>query len=114
MNRNQTLPNTKTYVTAAAITDDVATEIVAAKAGLAFHITGGWITNSDATVGTDVSLLCGSTLKAIGHAAAVNGGFVIQTGGLIPGEVNTAWNIDCGTTSATVLVTLVGFWAPLV
>lgn len=60
-----------------ASTDNVAIQVVAAGGANTYHYIQGWtVSNLHTTVGTDVELLCGSTVKALCPGATNYGGCV--------------------------------------
>lgn len=94
------------------ITGTSSTEVVAAQgAGVRFYMTSLLVTNSDATVGTLVSITDGSggTVLAQGYAAAGGGGFSITFPVPCRTTANTALHAVCGTTSAEVYVSAHGY-----
>lgn len=95
--------------TAADITDLTSTELVAAIAGHKVHITDLIITNNDALVGTVVKILNGATTKARFYVHFLTSPIVVNFSRPLLGATNTAWNVQCETTSAQVQATLVGY-----
>jgi hypothetical protein len=99
-------------VTASDITDTTSTSIIAAQgASVRTYLTNVIITNSDATVGTDVIVLDGATRRLVCTAAANNGGCSVALPFALRGTANTAWNCQPVTTSAQVNCTFVGYTA---
>lgn len=97
------------------ITDDTAVAIkAAAGAGQYNYITSLQLANANATVGTDVQVLDGSTVIWRAFLPALADGFAqgIQSVTFNPplvGSNNTALNAKCGTTGATVYVNAQGY-----
>lgn len=99
----------------AAMTGTTSTSLLAAPgASLHNHITGLWVSNSHATVGTDIELQDGSggTTFAVLPAAAVYGGAVAAlTTPLRQPTANTALYVKNTTTGASTRVTAIGYKA---
>jgi hypothetical protein len=99
----------------AAIADTNATAVIAAQgAGVKIYLTSLVVTNSDATVGTLVTIQDGADTPIVlckGYAAPAGGGFAITFPTPPSTTANKALNAICGTTSAEVYVSAVGFTA---
>jgi hypothetical protein len=98
--------------TAGPITGTTATEVRAAPgANIRLHVTSLLVTNSDATVGTNVIITDGSggTTLWEGYAAPAGGGFSCTFPTPLRLTANTALFADCETTSAEVRVSAAGF-----
>jgi hypothetical protein len=91
------------------LTDNNPGTIFPAGTGLAYHVTGGWITNAHATVATEVELLCGGTIQAKAYLPAAGGRLEIVTGGAMKGTKGGAWTARCVTTGSNVTVNLFAF-----
>lgn len=102
----QQISGTTNYVT------NVAADVIAAQAaGVRTYITHILVTNAHATVGTKVSIRDGTTVKYVGYAAAVGGGFTFPLPVPLRGTAATAWTAICGTTGADVDVSISGYTA---
>jgi hypothetical protein len=102
--------NSISGVTASAITDTNAVELIPAQGGeTAVHITALTVTNSDASVGTEVQLLNGATVRWTGFASSAGGGFTLTFPSPLKGAANTAWSVKAVTTSAEVLASVAGY-----
>jgi hypothetical protein len=98
--------------TAGPITGTTATEVRAAPgANIRLHVTSLLVTNSDATVGTNVIITDGSggTTLWEGYAAPAGGGFSCTFPTPLRLTANTALFADCETTSSEVRVSAAGF-----
>jgi len=98
---NALLEKTFSATSASSITNTTSTSLVAATASVIRVITAITVSNMHATVSTIVNILDGSTVKWHGPAAAVGGGYCVS-GLKLVGTVNTAINVQCVTTGASV------------
>lgn len=99
-----------TAVSASDITNTSSTQVKAAVTGLKIYVKSIMVSNMNATVATRVDILAGSTVIWTGPAAAAGGGYQVTFDGLgIPCAAATAINAQCGTTSATVRVSIYGY-----
>ncbi|MFK5173567.1 hypothetical protein ACI3QN_13720, partial [Propionibacterium freudenreichii] len=76
-------------------------DVIAAQgAGIKIVVTSVLVTNAHATVGTKVSIRDGTTVRQVGFAAALGGGFFLHAGGrpLFITAANAAVTAICGTT----------------
>lgn len=104
--------NTVMGSTAKVETTDVTAVIAAQGEGVKIYLTTIMVTNSDATVGTLVTIQDGADTPVVlckGYAAAAGGGFVATFPVPPATTANKALNVVCGTTSAEVYVSAVGF-----
>ncbi len=92
------------------IVNTTSTALIPAQAGARVLISNLIITNSHATQGTVVKVLDGTTLKWRGYAGP-GGGFTLSFGRELVGSVNTAWNIQCETSGASIQASAVGWRA---
>lgn len=93
-------------------TNTTAADVIAAQgAGIRIVVTSILVTNAHATVGTKVEIRDGTTVKIIGYAAAVGGGFALNGGGrpLFIGTANTAITARDVTTGSDVDVSISGY-----
>lgn len=93
-------------------TNSTAADVIAAAgAGVRIAVTSILVTNAHASTGTKVEIRDGTTVKIIGFAAAVGGGFALNSGGspLFIGTANTAITARCVTTGADVDVSISGY-----
>lgn len=111
-----TLPeenNPDNYVSgnlASDVTDTTSTAVIAAQgASIRTCIRDVIVTNGSTTVNTRVDVLDGSTVKHSAFAFANGGGWVARFDPPICGTVNTAWNVQAGTTSSALRATISGF-----
>lgn len=110
--------NNSNFVTgdSGAITDAAYHEIIADPGnGFSIYITSVLVTNADDATGTLVTLVDsdGSPIEgATGYAAAAGGGYSITFPTPIKAPESKAVGAQCGTTGATVYVSVVGFKAP--
>lgn len=86
---------------ASSITNTTSTSLVAATASVIRVITAITVSNMHASVATIVNILNGTTVVWHGPAAALGGGYSISGLHLV-GTVNTAINVQCVTTGASV------------
>lgn len=95
-------------------TDNTAADVIAAPgASVAIVVTALIVTNAHATVGTKVSIRDDATVKIVGYAAAVGGGFILQDpNGLFVAAANAPIRAICGTTGADVDVSVSGYKIP--
>lgn len=97
----------------AKIEDTTATEIIAAQGeSVKIYLTTIIVTNSDATVGTLVKIQDDADTPVVlcqGYAAPAGGGFVATFPVPPSTTANKALDAVCGTTSAEVYVTAVGY-----
>ncbi len=101
----------ETYASAAAVTDTADDEAFAAVASTRHYITSVQVFNADATVGTEVVIKDGSTVKWRGYAAALGGGCSAVFATPLRGTANTAINVANITTSAETYFNLQGYQA---
>jgi hypothetical protein len=99
------------------IEDTSATNVIATDsgAGLKWYVTTIMVTNSDAAVGTLVTIQDdeGSPTKIWeGYAAAGGGGWVVKLDPPVPTAADAHIHALCGTTSAEVYVSVSAFKAP--
>ena len=85
--------------------------IAAAGVGVRIAVTSVLVTNAHATVSTKVSIRDGTTVKIVGYAPALGGGFSLNAGGrpLFITTANAAANAICTTTGADVDVSISGY-----
>lgn len=97
--------------TAAVITDTSASQLIAAQAaGVRIYVTSLLVTNSDATVGTQVEIRDGTTTVLwAGYAAPLGGGFSCTFPVPLKGTAATALNAYCITTSSETRVSVAGY-----
>jgi hypothetical protein len=94
----------------AAITDTTRTAVIAAQgAGVKLYITHIAVTNGDTETGTYVKIEDGTTEIYGGWAAANGGGFSYTLPVPLVLTANTALNVTCGTTGATVYASASGY-----
>lgn len=94
---------------ASLITNTTSTSLIAAGgAGVIYVITAITVSNSSASVGTEVNILDGSTVVWGGPAAAVYGGYSITFPDGLVCTANTAINAQCVTTGASVRACVTG------
>lgn len=94
----------------AAITDTTRTAVIAAQgAGVKLYITHIAVTNGDTETGTYVAIEDGTSEIYGGWAAANGGGFSYTLPVPLVLTANTALNVTCGTTGATVYACASGY-----
>lgn len=94
----------------AAITDTTRTAVIAAQgAGVRIYATHVIVTNSHATVGTVVKIEDGTSEIYNGYAAALGGGFSVTLPVPLRLTANTALNVSCVTTGASVYASASGY-----
>lgn len=98
------------------VENTTATQVIAAPgAGIKIYVRTIMVTNSDASVGTLVTIQddSGSPVKLWeGYAASGGGGFVVTLDPPVPATANQDVDVVCGTTSAEVYCSISGFKAP--
>ena len=99
------------------VEDTTATNVIATDSGasLKWYVTSIMVTNSDATVGTLVTIEDdeGTPTKLWeGWAAAAGGGFAISFPVPVPTAANAHIHVKCGTTSSEVYCSVAAFKAP--
>lgn len=106
---DQIIATTVSGVNSSLVQDTTSTEVIAAQgAGKRTVIESICVQNSDAAVGTWVSILDGATTKWKCYAAVAGGGCCLTLPSPLIGTANTAWNIQAGTTSAEINASLSG------
>lgn len=103
--------NTWDYASPAAVTDTADDEAKAATASTRHYVTSLQVFNADDTVGTEVVLKDGSTVRWRGWAEQTGGGCSAKFDPPLRGTANTAWNVANITTSAETYFNLQGFSA---
>jgi hypothetical protein len=93
-------------------TNNTAADVIAAAgAGVRIAVMSVLVTNAHATVSTKVEIRDGTTVKILGYATAVGGGFAINGGGvpLFISTANTAVTARAVTTGTDTDVTISGY-----
>ena len=99
------------------VEDTTATNVIAADsgAGLKWYVTSIMVTNSDATVGTLVTVQDDEGTPNVlwqGYAAAAGGGWAITFPVPVPTAADAHIHVVCGTTSAEVYCSVAAYKAP--